>query len=324
MKKRAHGVGALVVSGLLIGGASSALAQHVEKSGAKQRLTSDDPTTLVRARTELVSLTISATDRNGRPITGLQAKDIDIFEDDVRQKIEHYTEVDAPVSIGVIFDVSGSMERNLNAARAALKTFLETSHIEDDIFLVGFHETANLMAEFSNGEGLEHRLNMVKAQGSTALYDGVYLGIEKVLHGRHARRALLVISDGRDNASRYTLNQLRQRLKETDIQLYCIGVGERGTPNLSEQREALRGEMILDELTRLTGGRTFFPVSASGLEDATSSIARELRRQYSLSYIPTNLTRDGRWRKIKVRQNRSSEEPSITLRARAGYYLLGN
>jgi Ca-activated chloride channel homolog len=320
MKMRAYGVVALVASGLLIGGTSSAFAQHTEKIRAKSPGGKDDPSPLVRAKTELVSLTITATDRSGRPVVGLQAKDIDIYEDDVRQTIEHYTELDAPVSIGVVFDVSGSMELNLDAARNALKSFLETCHVEDEIFLVGFHETASLMAEFSNGERLERRLKMAKAQGSTALYDGVYLGVEKILQGRHNRRALLIISDGRDNASRYTLNQLRQRLKETDIQLYSIGVGDRSTANLTEQREALRGEMILDELTRLTGGRAFFPVSAAGLEEATSRISRELRQQYSLSYTPTNVRRDGRWRKIKVRLNRASEESSLVLRARAGYY----
>jgi Ca-activated chloride channel family protein len=168
--------------------------------------------------------------------------------------------------------------------------------------------------------GLQRRLNMVATQGETALYDAVQLGVEKVRQGRYRRHALLVISDGQDNASQYTLEQLRRRLKESDVQLYCVGVGRPGLSEKAEQRDEMRGQMILNEIARLTGGRAFFVNSASELEEATTRIALELRHQYSLGYAPTNQQHDGKWRKIQVRVNRSAWTPELIVRTRDGYY----
>ncbi len=320
MKKSACCVSTLAVCGLLLVGSFWAYGQQEGSSGKKTKSSINEQPFTIRERTELVSLTVSITDRNGRAIEGLTASDIEIYEDKVRQKIEHYSMDDAPVSVGVIFDLSGSMQQKLDAARRSLKSFVETSHIEDDFFLLGFNQRARLLAESCDSENLESRLNLINAQGNTALYDAIYLGMEKIAQGRHRRRALLVISDGQDNASRYSVSQLRQRLKETDVQLYCIGIGRAGTLGKGEQREQQRGHMILDDIAQLTGGKAFFITSASELEEVTTRIALELRQQYSLAYTPTNQKRDGRWRKIQVRVNRPDNIQSIIVRSREGYF----
>jgi Ca-activated chloride channel family protein len=319
MNKKSIRIGPVAVCSVLLGGCISAFGQHAQ-GGAKTKALINEPPVAVRERTELVNLTVSVRDRSGRAVTGLAPQDIEIYEDKVKQKIEHYGAEDAPISIGVVFDVSDSMRNKIEQGRDAIKAFVETSHADDDFFLVGFNRRANLLAEFCDGEGLQRRLNLVAAQGETALYDAIHLGVEKVRQGRHRKRALLVISDGRDNASSYTLDQLRRRLKESDVQIYCVGVGRPLLSEKAEQRQEMRGQMILDEIARLTGGRAFFANSASELEEATTRVALELRHQYSLGYTPTNQRRDGKWRKIRVRVNRSARTPELIVRTRDGYY----
>jgi len=319
MNKKTFCVGPLAVCGVLLGGCISAFGQQAQ-GGAKMKASINEPPVVVRERTELVNLTVTVTDRSGRAITGLAPQDIEIYEDKVKQKIEHFGAEDAPVSVGVVFDVSDSMRNKIEQARDALEAFVEASHADDDFFLVGFNQRANLLAEFCDGESLQRRLNMVAAQGETALYDAVHMGVEEVRQGRHRRRALLLISDGQDNASRRTLDKLRRGLKESDVQIYCVGVGRPGLSEKAEQRQEMRGQMILDEIARLTGGRAFFVNSASEMEEATTRVALELRHQYSLGYSPTNQRRDGKWRKIRVRVSRSAWMPEMIVRTRDGYY----
>ena len=135
------------------------------------------------------------------------------------------------------------------------------------------------------------KLTLVEAKGQTALYDAAYVGLEKVKQGRHEKHALLLISDGQDNSSRYTYGELRKVLKEAEVQIYCIGIVEAGGGaggSLDRQ-----GQSILEEIAKVKGGKAFFPRSPAELEDATTRIALELRHQYSIDYMPTNLQRDG-------------------------------
>ena len=324
MNKSSFCVSTLAVCSLLFGASVSASGQHIEQKASTTNPQTnsflEDKKFTIRERTELVSFTLTITDRQGRAIEGLSPQDIEIFEDKVKQTIEHYSAADSPVSVGVVFDLSGSMQRKLDSARQSLARFVETSHLDDDFFVVGFNRQANLLAEFTDGESASQRLSFVKAQGETALYDALYLGIEKTLQGRHRRRALLLISDGQDNASRYSLAQVRQRLKEADVQLYAIGITRPGLSDKAELRAEQRGQMILQDLAQLTGGQAFFVSTEAELEQATSRVALELRHQYSLAYTPTNQQRDGKWRKIKVRILPSAELPSVTIRVREGYF----
>lgn len=277
---------------------------------------SNDP--LIKERTDLVTLTVSVTDQKGRAVVGIEPDEFEIFEDKVRQEIAYYRTDDAPLSVGVIFDVSGSMRGRMEHARNALRAFIETSHPLDDFVLIGFNQRANLLAEFSHGDQLLHRINSIKAQGHTALYDAIYLGIEKMQHGRHPKKALLVISDGKDNSSRYNIEEVRKLLKESDIQLYCVGMRQSTSGDKLAWREELHGQMILEKLAGLTGGRAFSVNSAAGLEEATTRLALELRQQYSLGYVSTNQNRDGRWREIRVRINRPGEK--LQVNSKDGYY----
>jgi len=271
-------------------------------------------------RTEVVDLTVTVTDHYDRLVTGLDRQHFEVFEDKVKQNIEYFKDADAPVSVGIIFDVSGSMKGKLERAREALKAFIQTSHDNDDFFLVGFNQRANLLAEFTDGETLMSKLTLIDPRGQTALYDAAYLGIEKVKQGRHQKRALLLISDGQDNSSRYTYGELRKVLKEAGVQIYCIGIVETGGG--AGGTLDLQGQSILEEIAQVTGGKAFFPRSGAELEDATTRIALELRHQYSIGYVPTSLQRDGRWRKIRVRVNPPRGLTNLTVRAKEGYYAL--
>jgi len=275
---------------------------------------------ILKERTEVVTLTVTVTDPYNRLVTGLDKQHFEIFEDKVKQKIEYFRDEDAPVSVGIIFDVSGSMKGKLERAREALKAFIQTSHDNDDFFLVGFNQRANLLAEFTNGDTLQTKLSLVDPRGQTALYDAAYLGIEKVKQGHHQKRALLLISDGQDNSSRYTYGELRKLLKEANVQIYCIGIVEMGGGAGSTLD--MQGQSILEEIAQVTGGKAFFPRSAAELEDSTTRIALELRHQYSIGYVPTNLQRDGQWHKIKVKVNPPRGLPSLNVRSKEGYYAV--
>lgn len=272
--------------------------------------------------TELVSLTVTVTDPYNRLVTGLDKQHFEVFEDKVKQEITHFSDDDVPVSLGIIFDVSGSMKGKLDRARDSLRAFIQTSHQDDDFFLVGFNQRANLVAEFTDGDTLTNKLTLVDPRGQTALYDAAYLGIEKVKQGRHQKRALLLISDGQDNSSRYTYGELRKLLKEAGVQIYCIGIVEMG--GAAGSTLDLQGQGILEEIAQVTGGKAFFPRAAAELEDATTRIALELRHQYSIGYSPTNVKRDGQWHKIKVTVKPPRGLPSLRVQHKEGYYAVPN
>ncbi|MBI1761664.1 MAG: VWA domain-containing protein [Acidobacteria bacterium] len=278
----------------------------------------DDP--IITERTDLVSLTVTVTDPYNRLVTGLEKKHFEIFEDKVKQNIDAFKDDDVPVSVGIVFDVSGSMKGKIDRSREALKAFVDTSHDDDDFFLVAFNQRASLVSEFTDGTTLANKLTLVDAKGQTAIYDAVYLGIEKVKQGRQQKHALLLISDGQDNSSRYTYGELRKLLKEAGVQIYCIGIVEMGGGAGSSLD--MQGQGILEEIAQTTGGKAFFPRSAAELEDATTRIALELRHQYSMSYTPTNVKSDGQWHKIKIKVTPPRGLPPLTVRTKDGYYAI--
>lgn len=284
----------------------------------KQNQIQDQEQSIIRQRTAVVTVNVSVTDKQSRQIAGLNKDHFEIYEDKVRQQIEFFSDEDKPVSVGIIFDLSGSMKDKIARARDALKAFVDTCHTDDDYFLVGFNERATLLSGISDGMTVLRRLDLAEPRGQTALYDAAYLGVEKVKEGRHDKRALLIISDGQDNASKYSYGELRKLLKEADVQVYCIGINEQGfgANNILDRQ----GQLILEEIAHSTGGIAFEPHSFEELHDSVTRIALALRHQYSIGYVPVNEQRDGKWRKIKVRVNAPRGLPSLTVRAKEGYY----
>ena len=302
------------LSFLLLGLAVSVFGLAQVPVGAQQvaPIRSDD----VRLNRDIVTVHITVSDPYGRFVTGLEKSHFEIFDDKLKQEIEFFSDDDAPVTLGIVYDVSGSMTSKLQRSLHALRRFVETSHNDDEFFLVGFNQRAQLVRDFtSSGESVINSLSLVSPDGKTALYDAAYLGVEKARQGHHTKRAILVISDGQDNSSRYTFNELRTLVKEADVQLYAIGVLD-----VNDGTLGLAGQAILEELSRVTGGRAFFPQSEEELVDVCTQIALELRHQYSVGYYPTTNVRDGRWHKIKVKVDPPAGLPRLSVRAKEGYF----
>ena len=275
----------------------------------------------VIVNTDLITLTVTVTDTYGRYVSGLSQKAFTILDEKQPQEITFFSDDDTPVSVGVIFDVSGSMSgEKIKNAREALAKFIQTSHNSDEYFLIAFNSRAQLLLDKTrDGNAVLDKLTFVQTKNNTALYDACYLGVEKVQRGLHPKRALLLISDGQDNNSRYTFNELRRLLKESDVVLYGVGIlsgGDAGSPL------GMEGQGILDELANVSGGKAFFPRSALEMDDIFEQIALELRHQYSIGYKPSNFSNDGKWRKIKVKVTPPRGLPRLFVRSKEGYYAI--
>lgn len=282
--------------------------------------TGDGP---VIVNTDLVTLTVTVTDQYGRYVSGLQQNAFKVFDDKEEQEITYFSDEDAPVSVGIVFDLSGSMSgEKITRARQALSRFIETSHNSDEYFLIGFNNRAQLLLDKTrDGDAVLNKLTFIQTKGQTALYDACYLGVEKVQRGAHPKRAIILISDGQDNDSRYTFSEVRKLLKESDVVLYGIGIlggSDPGSPL------GMEGQGILDELSSVSGGKSFFPNSAAEMDEIFERIALELRHQYSIGYKPKSFTNDGKWHKLKVKVTPPRGLPRLFVRSREGYYAVTN
>ena len=236
----------------------------------------------------------------------------------MEQKVESFSAEDVPISIGVIFDVSGSMKDKIATARQAAATFLKTGNPEDEYFLVEFANRPEVASDFTTDvTKLQSKLILTPAKGMTAMYDSVYLGLEKLKEGSNPKKALLLITDGEDNRSRYTFQNVKEFVKEQDVQIYGIGIVDDWNSQLSAGRT---GRAMIEELADLTGGRAFFPDSVYDLEDICTKIAVELKNQYVLGYHSTNGAKDGKWRKLRVKVNPPKGIQRLNVRAKQGYY----
>jgi Ca-activated chloride channel family protein len=263
---------------------------------------------------DLVAVNATVVNSEGQFITGLEKENFEVFEDKVRQELISVSSEDVPVSVGIILDVSGSMKNELATAVQAAITFMKGGRYDDEYFLIEFADRPAVVADFTRDIGrIQVRAAFSRARGETALYDAVYKGLHKLNEGSNPKRALLLISDGEDNRSRYTYANVREYVKEKNIQMFAIGITDGWNAY-----EVGQGQELLRKLASLSGGNSFFPPSASDLENICRSIARELKNQYLLSYHSTNPHKDGEWRKIKV--TAAYEKNKLTVRAKPGYY----
>ena len=283
----------------------------------------DDDEKPIKVKTDLVTFNLTVTDLYGRFVSGLSKSAFTILDNNEEQEITYFSDADAPVSVGILFDVSDSMSgEKIGKARKALERFINTSHPSDEYFLIAFNSRAQLLLDRTrNGEAVLDKLQLVQPKNNTALYDACYLGVERVTRGTRQKKAMLIISDGQDNASRYNFNEVRRLLKESDVTVYAVGIMDgRDAGSIT----GMQGQAFLDELTSVTGGKSFYPSTDVELDEIFERIALELRHQYSVGYIPKNFIPDGKWHKTKVKVKPPRGISRLTVRTREGYYASPN
>lgn len=271
----------------------------------------------MKVQVEMVLVPVTITDPLNRLVTGLDRENFNLFEGKDQQEIKTFSSEDAPVSIGVIFDMSGSMSSKIERAREAVIEFFKTANPQDEFFMIAFADKPEEIADFTNSvDDIQGRLLYTVPRGRTALLDAIYLGVTKMRQAKYPKKALLIISDGGDNHSRYTEGEIKSMVKEADILIYAIGIYDHYFPTDEERL----GPTLLSDVTELTGGRAFTIDNPNDLADVSTKIGIELRNQYVIGYRPKNPMRDGKWRKIKVKLLPPKGLPPLKVYAKTGYY----
>lgn len=274
----------------------------------------------IKIESTLVLIPVSVTDPLNRFVTGLEKEHFRLFEDKVEQAVTQFSSEDAPLSIGLVFDTSGSMGPKLQKSRQAAAQFFKTANPQDEFFLVQFNDRPELVMGFTTDtEEMQNKLTFTQSKGRTALLDGVYLAMQQMKKARNPRKALLIISDGGDNSSRYTETEIKNAVREADVQIYAIGIFE---PISSRGRtaEELSGPSLLTEISEQTGGRHFPVENLNELPDVAAKIGIELRNQYVLGYTPKNQEKDGKYRRVQVKLVQPRGLPALKAIYRLGYY----
>ena len=285
-------------------------------SGLAPAQTNPEPT--FRADTNLVVIPVAVTDPLNRFVLGLQKADFHIFEDGVEQTVGHFSGEDAPLSIGLVFDESGSMDFKLRTSLDAAAQLLKTLNRDDEAFLVEFGDTARLSVGFTaHSEEIQKALKNAKPGGLTAMLDGIDTGLHEMKKAKNPRKAIVIVSDGGDNHSKYTSAEIESLVREADVQVYAMGVFE---PSFGLTPEEISGPRLLSEIAKQTGGRAFSAALTSDLPSVAARIAVELRNQYVLAYYPKNQARDGKYRKVEVKLSQPKGVPPLKAHWRLGYY----
>jgi Ca-activated chloride channel homolog len=276
--------------------------------------------TAFRADTTLVLVPVSVTDPSNRYVLGLEKQDFHLFEDEIEQTVTHFSNEDAPLSIGLLVDISGSIGSKMETSRRAVAEFLKTLDAPDEAFLVEFSDRAKLAVPWTSDTAeIESQMSSAASGGLTALLDAVHVGLQQMKRAKNPRKALLIISDGGDNNSQYTSAQIEDLVREADVQIYAMGVFE---PSLSFglTPAELGGPHLLSEIAEQTGGRALAAADLRELPGIAERIGIELRNQYVLAYSPANHTRDGKYRKVQVKLQQPKALPPLKARWRLGYY----
>jgi len=271
----------------------------------------------LRVDVNLVMVPVTVTDGLNRLVTGLEKENFFLYEDNVLQPVKAFSTEDAPVSIGIVLDLSGSMTNKVQKAKEAVLELMKTSNPQDEYFVITFNDRPELVQDFTNSANEVHERLMSLTPGHrTALLDAMYYGIVKMKQARYSRRALIIVSDGGDNRSRYTNGEVASLLREADTEIFAMGIFDQYAPSPEE----VHGPELLDEYCEGTGGRLFRVDDLNDLPDIAAKISASLRNQYVLGYKPTNAKHDGKWRKLKVKLVPPSGLPALSVHARNGYY----
>ena len=272
---------------------------------------------LVKSKVDLVLVPVTVTDPMNRLVTGLDKENFQVYEGKEQQEVRHFSAEDAPISLGVIFDMSGSMSSKIERAREAVGEFFKTANPQDEFFLITFSDKPEEISDFTQSvDDLQGKLVFTVPKGRTALLDAIYLGVSKMRQAKYPKKALLIISDGGDNHSRYTEGEIKSLVKEADVMIYSIGIYD----HYFQTEEERLGPALLSDVSDLSGGRSFTIDNPNDLADVATKIGIELRNQYVLGYRPKNPGHDGKWHKIKVKLQPPKGLPPLHVYARTGYY----
>ncbi len=302
---------ALLTAATLFGQATIA---PLSKQPQPQQDEPPPPRTRLRVDANLALIPVTALDPLGRLVTGLGVDNFQILEDGVPQKITSFGSEDAPLSMGIVLDTSGSMGDGdkLALSKKAVTQFFKSANPEDEAFLVEFNNRPELVLPFTHRlANIEDRILFARPAGLTALLDGVTLAIAEMKKAAHPRKAIILLSDGGDNNSRYNVAEVRQRLKESEVQIYAVGIGAGETSFFPDRS-------LMTDLADLSGGRRYL-VALPDLPDVAEKIGIELRNTYLLGYSPTNKARDGKYRSVVVKVN-APRMPKLKVSWRRGYF----
>jgi Ca-activated chloride channel homolog len=274
----------------------------------------------IRVDSSLVLVPAEVTNFLGAPITGLRKEDFRLFEDGVEQPITKFSMEDAPLSIGLLFDTSGSMRNKIRKAAEAAEAFFKTANPQDEFFLVEFSDRPKLTVPFtSDPDEVYDRIAHAKPFGRTSLLDAIHMAMLEMKHAHNLRKALVIVSDGGDNRSRHTEREIKNAMLESDLQVYAMGIFDpEGETRHSTEEE--NGPQLLEELADETGGREYPVTRLEDLPSISARIGNQLRNQYLLGYYPSKSERDGKYRNIQLKVSPSVEIRDLRLYYRHGYY----
>jgi len=274
---------------------------------------------VLRSDSSLVMIPTHVTTVTGGSVTSLRRENFRLIEDNVEQSIVHFDQDDAPVSIGLLFDISGSMRDKMQKAAEAVTAFFKTANSEDEFFLVEFGDRAKLVVPFTpDSSELFRWISHTKPVGRTSLLDAIHLSLAQMKRARHDRKALLIISDGGDNWSRHSAREVRNTLLESDVQLYAMGIFDR---DYSSKREAetRNGPALLDDLAQESGGRHYPVDDINDLPTISAKIGKDLRNEYLLGYYSAAVA-DGKYHQVRVKLSLPNDTPTLHTYYRRGYY----
>jgi Ca-activated chloride channel homolog len=295
------------------------LGQAVIEPRLRPVTDSSRPGANLRMDKNLVLEPVSVLDNQNRPVTGLDRSNFRVFDDKVEQPIESFSKDDEPIAVGLVFDTSGSMGRKLSESRMAVKAFFETANPEDEFLLVEFSDTPRLAVPLTKDpRQIETRLTSSKSRGKTALLDAIYFGLNEIKKSKKSRKALLVISDGGDNHSRYREREVQELVRESDVLIYAIGIYE-PWDSLDRTPEELAGPSLLKEIAEQTGGREYSAGYMGRLADITEKIGVALHNLYVLGFSPANQRRDRRYHSVQIKIVRTHGLPPMLASWRLGY-----
>ena len=267
----------------------------------------------------LVLIPVHVTTAIGASVTDLRKESFRLSEDNVEQKISYFVKDDAPISIGVLLDTSGSMRNKMKRSSEAAATFFQTANLKDEFFLIEFNDRPKLTVPFTNDpDEVYRRVARARPFGRTSLLDAVHLASIQMKRARNTRKAILIVSDGGDNCSRFTAGQVKADVLESDMQTYAIGIFD-DDPARKLAPEELKGPGLLEELAEESGGRHYRVDNLDQLGAVAARISNDLRNEYLLGYSSTNPERDGKYRKVKVTVD-SVGESKLRTSYRRGYY----